>query len=177
MTSMTQTTPVARRSMADEVLEQRAAYLIGVISNNLVNVSAARCRRTAGIGYTEWRSLVVLALEPATAKRICEVTALDKAAISRSLQALERRGLIRPSDDTAGRRSRAYLLTDAGRRTYDQLLPGARELERGLLSALEPEEVPVLLKLLRRMKGALPGLARRFKDPGAAETKTSGGTY
>ena len=158
--SLARTTPVARRSMADEVLEQRAAYLIGVIANTVVNVNSAMCRRTAGIGFTEWRAMVVLALEPATAKRICEVTALDKAAISRSLQSLERQGLIRASDSTAGRRSRAYLLTDAGRGVYDQLLPAARGLESVLLSALEPDEIPVLMRLLRRLKGALPAVEK-----------------
>lgn len=153
---MTQTTPVARRSMAEEALDQRPAYLIGVVANSLVNASSAMCRRRCGIGFTEWRALVVLALEPATAKRICEVTALDKAAISRSLQSLERQGLIRPSPATAGRRSQTYLMTEAGRAIYEGLLPGARQLEQRLLSALEPDEVPVLLRLLRKLKaGAL----------------------
>jgi DNA-binding MarR family transcriptional regulator len=144
--------------MAEQVLEQRAAYLIGLIANSVVNASAALCRRRSGIGFTEWRSMVVLALEPATAKRICEITAIDKAAISRSLHSLEQQGLVRPSQETAARRSRAYLLTDTGRTVYEALLPAARELEGRLLSSLDAEEAPVLLRLLRKLKGGLPAI-------------------
>ena len=94
-----------RRSLIEEVLEQRAGYLIGAIANRLVNAGSGISRRHFGIGFSEWRILVVLALEPASAKRIGEVVGLDKAAISRGLQALERRGMVRPTEDTAARRS------------------------------------------------------------------------
>jgi DNA-binding MarR family transcriptional regulator len=144
--------------MAEEVLEQRAAFLIGAIANKVVNAGAAACRRGGDIGFTEWRSMVVLALEPAAAKRICEVTGLDKAAISRSLKALEQRGLIAPTLATSARRSRAWLLTDEGRGVYERLLPAAREHERVLLADLTPEEAQTLLALLRRLHAAVPAL-------------------
>ena len=147
---------VARRSLIEEVLEQRPAYLIGAIANRLVNAGSALCRRHLGVGFTEWRILVVLALEPASAKRISDVVGLDKAAISRGLKALERRGLIRATDETAARRSRAYVLTEEGRTAYDRMLKASREHERRLLAGLRPEEVPILLDLLRRILAEVP---------------------
>ena len=148
--------PAARRSLIEEVLEQRAAYLIGAVANRLVNAGSALCRRHFEIGFTEWRILVVLALEPAAAKRISDVVGLDKAAISRGLKTLERRGLIMATGETAGRRSRAWLLTDDGRGVYERMLKASREHERRLLAGLEPDEVPVLLDLMRRVLAQVP---------------------
>ncbi len=145
-----------RRSLIEEVLEQRASYLVGAIANRLVNAGSALFRRHFSIGFSEWRILVVLALEPAAAKRISEVVGVDKAAISRGLNTLERRGLIRPTEQSAGRRSRTYLLTDEGQAIYERMLKVSREHERRLLAALTPEEAPVLLDLLRRVLAEVP---------------------
>jgi DNA-binding MarR family transcriptional regulator len=145
-----------RRSLIEEVLEQRAGYLIGAIANRLVNAGSAICRSHFGIGFSEWRILVVLALEPASAKRIGEVVGLDKAAISRGLQALERRSMVRPTQETAARRSRAYVLTDEGRAVYERMLKASREHERRLLAGIAPDEIPVLLDLLRRVLAQVP---------------------
>ena len=132
--TLSKTPSESRRGVAEEVLEQRAGFLVGVIANGLVNAGGAICRRHFAIGFTEWRALVVLALEPATAKRICEVVGLDKAAISRALEALAARGLVVPTDETAGRRSRCYRLTDAGASVYRRMLVASREQERRLLA-------------------------------------------
>jgi DNA-binding MarR family transcriptional regulator len=145
-----------RRSLIEEVLEQRAGYLIGAIANRLVNAGSAICRRHFGIGFSEWRILVVLALEPAAAKRIGEVVGLDKAAISRGLKALERRGLVCPTAGTAARRSRAWLLTDEGRSVYERMLKASREHERRLLAGLSADEAQLLLGLLRRVLAEVP---------------------
>jgi DNA-binding MarR family transcriptional regulator len=144
------------RALIEEVLEQRVPYLVGVIANRLVNAGSALCRRHFQIGFPEWRIMVVLALEPAAAKRIGDVVGLDKAAISRGLKALERRGLIRATGETAGRRSRAWLLTDEGRAVYERLLKASREHERRLLAGLDPAEVPILLDMLRRVLAEVP---------------------
>ncbi len=148
----------ARRSLIEEVLEQRPAYLIGAIANRLVNAGSAISRRHFGIGFTEWRIMVVLALEPASAKRISDVVGLDKAAISRGLKALEQRGLIAATQETAARRSRAWLLTGEGRAVYERMLKASREHERRLLEDLSPEETAVLLGLLRRLMAHLPAV-------------------
>ena len=147
-----------RRSLIEEVLEQRPAYLIGAIANRLVNAGSALSRRHFGIGFTEWRIMVVLALEPASAKRISGVVGLDKAAISRGLKTLEQRGLIAATQETAARRSRAYVLTGEGRSVYERMLKASREHEGRLLDGLSPDEVGVLLGLLRRLMAQLPAL-------------------
>ncbi len=142
--------------MAEEVLEQSASFLLGAIANKLVNAGSALCRRHFAIGYTEWRAMVILALEPATAKRICDVVGLDKAAISRALKLLEARALIAPTDATSGRRSRAYRLTDQGAAVYRRMLAASREQQRRLLARLTPEEAPLFADMLRRVLGQIP---------------------
>jgi DNA-binding MarR family transcriptional regulator len=156
LTSQPSRTASTRRGLAEEVLEQRASFLMGAIANKLVNAGSAICRRHFAIGFTEWRALVMLALEPAAAKRICAVVGLDKAAISRALSSLEKKGLIRPTADTASRRSRAYALTDEGAVLYRRMLVASREQERRLLAGLQPQEVPALLDMLRRVLAQIP---------------------
>lgn len=159
MSDPTGSRPAARRSYAEEVLEQRAAFLMGAISNKLVSSGSAIYRRNFGIGFTEWRVMVMLALEPEVpARRICDVVGLDKAAISRGIKALETAGLIEPTVATADRRSRAYVLTPAGHAAYERILAVSREHERRLLAGLEPQEIPILIDMLRRMLAQMPGI-------------------
>ncbi len=59
--------------------------------------------------------------------------------------------LARTADVAADRRSVLVEITPAGRATTDQLLPGIRALERGILSALTPEERARLLDMLAKV--------------------------
>ena len=158
--------PAVRRPRAEDVLEQRAGFLLGAIANKLVNCGSAIYRREFGIGFTEWRVMVMLALEPGiSATRICQLVGLDKAAISRGIAALDGAGMIEPTAQTVSRRSRAYVLTPAGRAIYDRILAISREHERILLAGLEPHEVPVLLDLLRRLLAKIPQVEAFKPEP------------
>jgi DNA-binding MarR family transcriptional regulator len=137
---------------AEEVLQRHETFLIGAIANRLVNSGSALYRRRFGVGFTEWRIMVMLALEPGiTAKRIGDVVGLDKAAISRGLAALQAGSLIEPTPETAGRRSRVFRLSAAGWELHARIGAIAREHERLLLADITPEERPLLQDMLRRL--------------------------
>jgi DNA-binding MarR family transcriptional regulator len=139
-------------SSAEEVLHRHETFLIGAIANKLVNSGSALYRRRFGIGFTEWRIMVMLALEPGiTAKRIGEVVGLDKAAISRGLKALQARRLIEPTPETAARRSRVFRLSLAGWELHGRIGKVAREHERLLLADISEEERSLLQDMLRRL--------------------------
>lgn len=137
---------------AEDILQRHETFLIGAIANRLVSSGSALYRRRFGVGFTEWRIMVMLALEAGiTAKRIGEVVGLDKAAISRGLQALQTRRLIEPTPETAGRRSRVFRLSATGWELHGRIGAIAREHERLLLADIAPEERPVLQDMLRRL--------------------------
>jgi len=139
-------------SSAEEALKQRALFLIGAIANKLVISGSAVLRQRLGLGFTEYRIMVMLSLEPGiAAKRIGEVVGLDKAAISRGVRALEAAGLIEPTPETAGRRSQAFRLTAEGEAVYTRATKVGREHERLLMADLSADEQQTLVGLLQRL--------------------------
>src|SRR5260370_22629795 len=91
------------------------SYLIGAISNILWMGGSRLYRRAYDIGLTEWRLMWVLAIAPRiTAQRASQIMGLDKAAVSRALAALERRGLVRAVPDPSDSRQRIIELSEAG---------------------------------------------------------------
>jgi DNA-binding MarR family transcriptional regulator len=68
-----------------------------------------------------------------------------------TLDLLERRGWIRRVPNPADRRSVLIEITPEGRATTDQLLPGIRAVEQGILSALTHDEREYLLDLLAKI--------------------------
>ncbi len=98
-------------------------------------------RQRLGLGFTEYRIMVMLSLEPGiAAKRIGEVVGLDKAAISRGVGTLEAAHLIEPTPETAGRRSQAFRLTAKGEAVYARATKVGREHERLLMADLSADE-------------------------------------
>lgn len=144
---------------AEEALKQRALFLIGAIANKLVINGSAVMRQRLGLGFTEYRIMVMLWLEPGiAAKRISEVVGLDKAAISRGLGALEAAGLIEPTPETAGRRSQAFRLTAEGHAAYARGAKVGREHERLLMGDLSEQEQQTLIGLLQRLHARTPDI-------------------
>lgn len=147
----------AGRSSAEQALKDRVTFLVGAIANRLVSAGSSLYRREFGIGFSEWRIMLMLELEPGiTAKRISDTVGLDKAAISRGLGWLEAQGLIEPTPETAGRRSRDFRLTPKGQDLYAKIVVIAREHERLLLAGLEPDERTQVIGLLQRLWARLP---------------------
>ena len=134
------TDQTAAPASAEEALKQRALFLIGAIANKLVISGSAVLRQRLGLGFTEYRIMVMLSLEPGiAAKRIGEVVGLDKAAISRGVRALEAEGLIEPTPETAGRRSQALRLTAMGGAVFARAARVGREHERLLMADLSAD--------------------------------------
>ncbi len=68
---------------------------ITFIANKLSNSATAFHQRKFGVNVTEWRIMSLLAVEPGIpASRICHVIGYDKGPVSRTLAALQKRGLI-----------------------------------------------------------------------------------
>jgi DNA-binding MarR family transcriptional regulator len=114
-----------------------------------------------GINVTEWRMMSLLAIEPGiAAARICQVIGFDKGPVSRTLAAMQKRGLIAIRTDPDDGRTHMISLTAKGRATHDKVIVTALERERRLLACLSRAEQEVLIDLLRRLHdnlGAVTG--------------------
>jgi DNA-binding MarR family transcriptional regulator len=157
-----------RQSRADHAhhgptldLERYVPAFITFIANKLSNSATALYQRKFGINVTEWRILSLLAIETGIpASRICQVIGFDKGPVSRTLAAMQKRGLIAIRTDPDDGRTHMISLTPRGRATHDQVIVAALERERQLLSCLSRDEQEVLIDLLRRLHdnlGAVTG--------------------
>ncbi len=142
-------------------LERYVPAFITFIANKLSNSASAFYQRHFGVNVTEWRIMSLLAIEPGIpASRICHVIGYDKGPVSRTLAALQKRGLVAIRTDPNDGRTHSISLTAKGRATHDKVIVAALERERRLLACLDPNEQEVLINLLRRVHenlGAVTG--------------------
>ncbi len=135
------------------------AFLLTSLANKLSITTSRRLRRQLQVGLMEWRCLVLLAVEgQATPARIAQVAGVDKSVVSRSVSALERRGLVRVEAGPTGRQTRVEMTAD-GLALHDRGIPDSFGRESHLLAGLSDAERATLIALLKRLTTNLPRLA------------------
>jgi DNA-binding MarR family transcriptional regulator len=102
---------------------------------------------------------------PLTPSQVGERLLIPSATLTATLDLLERHGWIRRTPNPDDRRSTLIEITDDGRAMADQLLPGIRELERSVLSALSASERTLLLGLLSRILARAAEVAGQPPEP------------
>jgi DNA-binding MarR family transcriptional regulator len=142
-------------------LNRYVPAFVTFIGNKLSNSATVFYQRNFGVNVTEWRIMSLLAIEPGIpASRICHVIGFDKGPVSRTLAALQKRGLVAIRTAPDDGRSHAISLTARGRTIHDRVIVAALDRERRLLSCLDKDEREALIDLLRRIHenlGAVTG--------------------
>jgi DNA-binding MarR family transcriptional regulator len=106
----------------------------------------------SGLKRPEFVVLYSLKLKDGVAARdVCQSSGFPKNTISRAIQILLKRQLIRRAADASDRRSFVLRLTDTGRRLAEEAMPAMLERERLMLGALTPAERHMLFELLGKM--------------------------
>lgn len=113
-------------------------------------------RQLAGQGqatYAEWRVLGRLASLPdgGTVGQIADLAWVDRAEVSRAATALERRGLVRRSDNLEDRRKPMLHITAQGRKVHRPLADDRRAFHAALVEDLSEEERQTLDRLLGKI--------------------------
>ena len=131
----------------------------------VVNLTARpfheRVGREHRITLNEWRTMAVLAAQPAlNATQVADQTGLDKMAVSRALSGLRRhKRLQRHDDPTDRRRSRLYL-TAVGKALHETVGALGREREVALfggIGAIELAQLDATLdKLIEAVQRGTP---------------------
>jgi DNA-binding MarR family transcriptional regulator len=137
-------------------LERYVPALITFIANKLSRSATVLYQKRFGVNVTEWRILVLLAIEPGiAASRICHVIGFDKGPVSRTLSIMRERGLVAIKTDPKDGRTHSISLTPKGRAIHDDIIVVALERQSRLLGCLQQEEREVLINLLGRVHGNL----------------------
>lgn len=99
-----------------------------------------------------WRSLAVIArYQPLTAKELASLTSSDAFKVTRAIELLVRRGLIRRDVDRNDRRRASLRLTGKGRRVYRDIEIFVVRVERALIAALDARELTILRRSLDKL--------------------------
>jgi len=105
-----------------------------------------------GIKSADYIVLVLLANDMAdTASSVCSVLAHDPGAMTRKIDALEARGLVRRVRSAEDRRAIKLELTAEGRKLYPEVLAAAVDRANELLHGITKAEVRQLEDLLKRI--------------------------
>lgn len=86
-----------------------------------------------------------------TAADLCQYLCHDSGALTRVIDQMEKRGLIRRQRSTKDRRMVGLKLTKEGRKTTESFLPRVIGLYNGLLTDFTRKEADTLIRLLTRI--------------------------
>jgi DNA-binding MarR family transcriptional regulator len=124
-------------------------YRLAVTSNQVSRLIARAYQDRFGLTIWEWRVIALLGeAEPMTAQALSDIAAMDKVSVSRAVKTLVERDLVVQAEREADRRSRDLHLTEAGRRTYREIMPVALDAEADLLTGLDDAEIAKLAHML-----------------------------
>ena len=137
-------------------LKEFMPYRLSVLTNRISDLIARVYVQRFDIGVSHWRVIAVLGEEPGiSATQVAARTAQDKVTVTRAVQYLVEKGLVRRRASQTDGRVSHLVLTARGQRVCAEITPAALSCEQSLLAALSPEErrqLDVIVgKLMRRV--------------------------
>ena len=134
-------------------------YRLSVASNRTSALVSRSYQDRFDITLWEWRILAVLGnVEPKTAQKLVEATAMDKVTVSRAVRGLDEKGFVSRTRHKTDGRSTHIRLTAKGREIYETVAPVALTFEKILLEDMTPDEVAMLKSLLIRIQARAEAL-------------------
>jgi DNA-binding MarR family transcriptional regulator len=137
-------------------MERRATeVLINLIrTDSLITTALNRRFRRYGLSLSGFNALVILRQAPdgVNPHELADRLLVTRAAVTAILDALEGKRLIRRDRSGVDGRMSLVVITDAGRKLLDGLLPEHFAAERAMASVLGSNEKELLISLLGRLQ-------------------------
>ncbi|MQA16698.1 MAG: MarR family transcriptional regulator [Pseudonocardiaceae bacterium] len=147
--------------MADDASDDRRLTAMGLLIEVYEGVTAALdlVHGRQGLSGTDFDTLIRLARSPHRRLRMGDLaaqTALSTSGITRIVDRLERRDLVRRESCPGDRRSSLAVLTDEGSELLTAHVPDVTAaIERWLTGVLTPEQLDSLLDALHTVRGGV----------------------
>ena len=130
------------------VIEESTAHLVSLASRLFSRALQERLGRY-GVSVAQWSMLLLLWEEESlTQKELSRRQQIEEPTAARTLQRMERDGLIRRVPDRRDGRRRRVVLTERGRELCGELVPAALEVNALATHGLSEDEKKRLLSLL-----------------------------
>jgi DNA-binding MarR family transcriptional regulator len=148
---------------AERPLQLFITYRLSTLSTKLNRQSNAVLKKAGDLRVPEWRILAILNLHgEMSGTQIADLSNVDPGLVSRSLRALESRGLISTRRGDDDRRTSFTSLTAAGRALHGKVLPAMQRRQHFLLNALTGDERAAFLRITDKLQIAAE--AREFPE-------------
>ncbi len=119
-----------------------------------------------GISVAQWRILVTLAQEgELQAKRIGQLTNMDKVRVSRAVAILMAKKLLHRRSCDVDSRAAILSLSAAGKRLYKRIVPQALAWECALLEPLSVGEQQALFRIIGKLERRLAQSGSELGEP------------
>lgn len=131
-------------------------YQLSVLSLKISKGIAEHYQDQFGINISQWRVLVILYKNPdITAKKIAQLSQMDKVRISRTLKSLVQKKYLNQSTHPLDARAKNYELNERGRYLMRAVIPDALRYEEELLKKLSEDERQQLQHLISKFNRIL----------------------
>ena len=148
----TAATPDAGPEDALTPVDAFVARRILILSNVLRRAAALRYRRLLDISVGEWGAIAELGHRaPCTLNELARGLSLDKTRLSRTVSALEKRGLVQRRTNPQDNRETLISLSRAGERAYARMIASAEATNQALLAPFEQQDREALRILVDRL--------------------------
>ena len=108
--------------------------------------------RPFGIRATQMPVLGAVARrQPVTIREIADELESERSVMSRKLQVMEKSGWVAEDPETSGK-EKTFVLTSEGKALIEKILPVRMEVQNRLMSALNEDELNLLLTLCNKLK-------------------------
>jgi DNA-binding MarR family transcriptional regulator len=147
-------TPVLTRPARRKALpvEQFLTYRVHALHTALNGQAVDILGRVSGLRLPEWRVISLLGDgRTLNASTIGRISVTDKGLLSRTLAALQERGLIRTARDANDQRSITVTLTGKGQAVYDKTIPHMRARHRRLMKTLSKSEQTAVFAIIDKL--------------------------
>ncbi|MDZ7668731.1 MAG: MarR family transcriptional regulator [Gammaproteobacteria bacterium] len=134
-------------------LESHLPYRLARLTNLIRQSTSDEYLKHTGMSGREWRVLGMIGLRgPLSAAETAELTGMDRATITRSVDRLETQGYVQRESDARDRRRLVLQVTPRGRRKCDQIIPLMREDGAEYDALLSAREKKLLFDIIDRLE-------------------------
>ena len=143
--------PHAEQSLGEIGLSHFPPYLMNRIMGRY-NADLAQRLKPHGLSTAQMRTLAVLAVVPGlTINALAVYAVTEQSTMSRTLEAMERQGLVRRTAREDDARMREIHLTDAGRALFAEVWPEMHAAYGALFAGVGEAERAAFVRTLQRM--------------------------
>ncbi|WP_068083688.1 MarR family winged helix-turn-helix transcriptional regulator [Polycladidibacter stylochi] len=128
-------------------------YQVRLFASRVGDVVAHVYTKEYGLSVSEWRALSILgSADGLSANEVVARSSMDKVNVSRAVQSLRKRNLVKRDIDGADRRKSVLRLTQEGRDIYNKIVPLVIDADKQLTATLSSDEKHQLTVLMQKVQ-------------------------